>query len=156
MDIGIIGYNLSRLVVVAAICVALFVHIIRKKGLFDYSEIKDVSWRDKAMRHARTINAVAILINGALLVAVLSIAVPIAKDVPYMIQGAYLTAEGTVVSNSMGGAVDRIQERDFTIKDEATGTEILVHALSTGIEKGEYAKVTYWPNSGLATINEHR
>lgn len=162
MNIGIIVLNLEGVIyfhifkysIATAICIALIVALIRHKGkFFDLNEIRDEKWRKAALNHEIIVKAICIAVTAFLVYAVISLVPPVIRDIPFMIRGEYLTAEGTVLHNALGGAAKRVQDREFWIIDDNTGEELHLVTLDTGLKEGEYVKVTYLPNSGLATIN---
>jgi len=152
MNPGIIIIQVIKLSVSAVMCVLLTVALVRNKGSwFKLEEVRDREW---AKRYWKWIKAGCIGATVVLWLAVSSKLPSLILDIPNMVNGEYLTAEGVILYDELGGAVDRVQDREFAILDAETGEEIHhLLALSTGLRKGEYVKVTYLPNSHLATIN---
>lgn len=154
MSLGIIGLSAFKCLAVAAMCILLVVALVRNKGVwFKPDVIKDEQWREAAVRYKGWLKALCIGATAVVCWATLSLAAPLIQDIPHIARGEYLQAEGAVVSDSLGGAAGRVQDREFAITDAVTGEEIHLMALSTGLREGEYVKVTYLPNSHLATIN---
>lgn len=154
MNSGIIILSVFKYSVVTLICIALIVLLIRNRGTWFKPEvIRDDKLRESAMRHLMWFRGICIGATVILFCAVLALVPPLMQDIPHIARGEYLTAEGTVVSDSLGGAAGRVQEREFNIIDVNTGEEIHLVALESGLRKGEYVKVTYLPNSHLVTVN---
>lgn len=155
MNPGIIIHEGIKVFACAVMCVLLTIALVRNKGTwFKPETIKDEQWREAATRYKGWFKALCI---GATVVVVWvtdSFLYPLILDIPNVLNGEYLTAEGVILYDELGGSVDRVQDRAFAILDAETGEEIHYFlALSTGLRKGEYVKVTYLPNSHLATIN---
>ena len=155
MNVGVIIAYSIKSIMVTIICIILFALLFRKGRFFDYKIIRDEGWRKWALSHTKILDAISWAISCLLLIALIKVNIPMIKDIPYVMRGEYLTAEGTVLNDSMGGAAGRVQEREFSIIDEKTGERIHLATLSTGLKEGEFVKVTYLLNSHLATIN-HR
>ena len=154
MNSGIIILSVFKYSVVTLICIALIVLLIRNRGTWFKPEvIRDDKLRESAMRHLVWFRTICIGATLILFCALLGVVPLLVQDIPHIARGEYLKAEGIVVSDSLGGATGRVQDREFAITDAATGEEIYLMALSTGLREGEYVKVTYLPNSHLATIN---
>lgn len=152
MDSGIIILQVIKLSVSAVMCVLLTAALVRNKG--SWIKLEDAKDREWAKRYWKWIKAGCIGATVVLWLAVSSLLPPLILDIPNVANGEYLMAEGVILHNAMGGAADRVQDREFAILDEETGEEIHhLLALSTGLREGEYVKVTYLPNSHLATIN---
>ena len=151
----IISYSI-KYIIVFIICIALLFLIIRKGRAFYVSTLQYASWKDNVTPLEMLLCFSIILITSVGFFATISLSVPLIKDMPYIFNDEYLSAEGYVSDNAMGGAAGRVQQREFSIVEEKTDKKLHFITLSTGIKEGEYVRVTYLPNSGLATINSRQ
>ena len=151
MSPGIIIIQVIKLSVSAVMCVLLTVALVRNKG--SWIKVEDAKDREWAKRYWKWIKAGCIGATVVLWLAVSSSLPPLILDIPNMVNGEYLMAEGVILHNALGGSASRVSDREFAIIDAETGEEICFLALSEGLREGEYVKVTYLPNSHLATIN---
>jgi len=154
MNLGVIVFYSIKYLLVLLVCILLTVALVRNKGVwFNPETIKDEGWRESAVRYKGWLKVFCIGVTVLGWYVWFSVAPPLVKDIPYITRGEYLQTEGIILYNELGGAAGRVQDRSFAIADPNTGEEIVFDTLETGLREGEYVRVTYLPNSHLATIN---
>lgn len=73
-------------------------------------------------------------------------------DIPYIINEEYFYSEGYTVSDSHGGANLPYEKRSIFIRDTTTGKISEVIVFSEYIDKNEYIKVQFLPNTKYGAI----
>ena len=126
-------------------------HIIKKKKIFRW-ENAPLDMRDFVKRNEKRMNMISNGIIGIILIpAFLWVVPPAVQDFP----NNYLEVEGTVTSWDYSDE-DKNKTRSIGIMDNKTKKEIFVTLYSKGIQKGEYLRVRYLPNSKYGEIKEKK
>ena len=112
--------------------------------------------RDFVKRNEKRMNMISNGIIGIILIpAFLRVVLPAVQDFPNINSGNYLEVEGTVTSWNYSDE-DKNKTRAIGIMDNKTKKEIFVTVYSKGIQKGEYLRVRYLPNSRYGEIKENK
>ena len=101
----------------------------------------------------RTEDVVAKIIVAAILGGLIwNYAIPFIRDIPYIVEGKYLTIEGTAITRDEGWN----SSKAVTIEDKRTKEEIRVDfGYKKGIEIGDELIVQYIPYSHYGILIEH-
>ena len=130
-------------------------HIIKKKKIFRW-ENAPLDMRDLVKRNEKRMNMISNGIIGIILIpAFLWVVPPAVQDFPNVSSDNYLEVEGTVTSWDYSDE-DKNKTRSIGIMDNKTKKEIFVTLYSKGIQKGEYLRVRYLPNSKYGEIKEKK
>lgn len=119
-----------------------------KGGILTHPDKAIAPMKEFVIKHGRRITTFLYLIITVLCLSFILSSMPLIKDIPHLISNEYKSIEGKSINDSKEGY--KRQERTVTIVDPNTHKKVKITFLGNkDIEKGDYLKLYYYPNSKI-------